>query len=327
MPGAVARGNFSQQGYRVTVNAMLNDPLFVRARLLDISRNQFMMESLLRNAGANNSGVVVYNESESLYADEDPSIVAEGAEIPLVTVSQGIQKAAFGVKTALGIYITRETRDRNRVDTVIGDINKVKNTFVRMWERRMFQALTSAAVPALPIASPPTSGGAALGWNNPAANIRMDVLRAIRAVREANQSGATPGPNVDDYLGFEPDTLVMSTRTEALFFGNQSVVDVYKNNGSSTLGDRQPLYTGTLEKTFMGLSVMTSRFMADDIVWVMERKTVGGWSDERPLGVTPLYEDKPRETWRADAVRNSVIFVDQPKAAVKLTGILTAVPA
>lgn len=312
MPGAVARGNFSQQGYRVTVNAMLNDPLFVRARLLDISRNQFMMESLLRNAGANNSGVVVYNESESLYADEDPSIVAEGAEIPLVTVSQGIQKAAFGVKTALGIYITRETRDRNRVDTVIGDINKVKNTFVRMWERRMFQALLSAGVPTM---------AAPASWNLAGTNIRADVLTAMRAVREANQSGATPGPNVDDYLGFEPDTLVMSTRTEAKFFNNTSVLDVYKNNGSSTLGERQPLYTGTLEKEFMGLSVMTSRFMADDIVWIMERKTVGGWSDERPLGVTPLYEDKPRETWRADAVRNSVIFIDQPKAAIKITGI------
>jgi len=308
MPLAV--GNYSQQGMRLTVNAMIKDPLFVRARLLDIARNEFMMEDLLRNAGQNNSGVVAYAESEGLYADEDPSVVAEGGEIPLITTSQGLQKAAFGVKLGAGIEITREARDRNRVDQVIRSITKVRNTFVRTWERRMFQALLTA---------PTLTMAASAAWGTASTNIRSDVLTAMRAVREASVSGATPGPLVDDYLGFEPDTLVMSTRTEAKFFNNTSVTEVYKYGGA--LDTKQPMYTGTLEREFMGLRILRSRFMADDIVWILQRKEVGGYSDERPLQITPLYEDKPRETWRADAVRNTVLFIDQPKAAIKITGI------
>lgn len=308
----VAAGNYSQQGYRVTVNSYINDPLLVRARMLDISRNEFMMESILRNAGGNNSGVVEYEEAGPLYADSDPLLVAEGAEIPLLTGQDGIMRAAFTAKYGAGIEITQETKDRNKVSQVERRMKQVRNSFIRLWERKMFTALNTA--------STLTLNRSAI-WSNSATNIRSDVLTAIRLVREASISGATPGPNVDDYLGFEPDTLVMSTRTEALFFNNTSVTDVYKNNGSSTLGDKQPMYTGTLERDFMGLTVMRSRFMADDIVWILQRNEVGGYSDERPFQVSPLYRDNPREVWRADAVRRTAIFIDQPKAACKITNI------
>lgn len=305
-----ASGNYSQQGLRITVNGLIKDPLMIRERFLSMARNQFMMEDVLRRVPGTDSGVIAYSESAPLFADEDPSVVAEGGEIPIVTGKDGVPKAAFTVKLGAGIEITRETRDRNRVDKVNQRMEQVRNTFVRAWERRMFDALNAAAVP---------TQAASAAWGTTTTNIRSDVLTALRAVREANLSGAAPGPNVDDYLGFEPDTIVMSTRTEAKFFNNTSVVEVYKNGGS--LDMKQPMYTGTLERTFMGLRVLTSRFMKDDFVWIMERKTVGGYSDERPLGVTPLYEDRPREVWRADAVRRTAIFVDQPKAAIKITGI------
>lgn len=303
----VASGNYSQQGMRITVNGLIKDPLMIRQRFLRLARQQFMMEDLLRKVPGTQSGVVGYEESAPLFASEDPSVVAEGGEIPLIVGEDGVPKAAFTVKLGAGIEITRETRDRNRVDKVTQRMEQVRNTFVRAWERRMFDALNAA---------PTLSQAAGTAWTSSTAPIRQDVLTALRAVREANMSDATPGPDVDDYLGFEPDTLVMSTRTEANFFNNDSVVEVYKTGGS--LDTKQPMYTGTLERTFMGLRVLVSRFMADDFVWVMERKTVGGYSDERPLNVTPLYEDKPREVWRADAVRRTAIFVDQPKAAIKL---------
>lgn len=306
----VASGNYSQQGMRITVNGLIKDPLMIRERFLKLSAQQFMMEDLLRRVPGTQSGVVGYSESAPIFASEDPEIVAEGGEIPLLVGEDGVPKAAFTVKIAGGIEITRETRDRNRIDKVNQRMRQVRNTFVRVWERRMFDALNAA----------PTLTQAASGlWATTTTNIRSDVLTALQAVREANLSGAAPGPNVDDYLGFEPDTLVMSTRTEAKFFNNTSVVEVYQHGG--TLDKKQPMYTGTLEREFMGLRVLTSRFMADDIVWIMERKEVGGYSDERPLNVTPLYEDRPREVWRADAVRRTAIFVDQPKAAIKITGV------
>lgn len=301
-------GTYSSSGNRLFVNDLIKDPLLIRGRLLDMARNQFMMEDVLRRVPGTQSGVVQWSETTPLFASEDPSIVAEGGEIPLIQGEDGVPRAAFTVKIAAGIEITREARDRNRIDQVNKRLTQVRNSFVRVHERRMLSALNAAATLTMDSTLPWTT--------NTAAPIRSDVLTAIRTVREANASNTPGGPDVNDYLGYEPDTLVMSTRTEALFFNNDSVTEVYERG--SSLDMKQPMYTGTLEKTFMGLRVLTSRFMEDDVVWIMERKTVGGFSDERPLGVTPLYEDKPREVWRADAVRRTAIFIDEPKAAIKI---------
>lgn len=303
----VPSGSYSQQGQRITVNSLIKDPLIIRGRMFDLMRNQFMMEDILRRVPGAAAGVIGYEESAPLFADEDPSIVAEGGEIPLVVGQDGALKAAFTVKLAAGIQITREMRTRNRIDLVDRRMKQIRNTMIRAWERRMFTALDAA---------PTLTMNASADWATSTTDIRTDVLKAAGLVREASLSGATPGPNVDDYLGFEPDTLVMSTRTRDLFFGNDSVIEVYKNG--SVLDTKNPMYTGTLEREFMGLRILTSRFMTDSYVWIMERNTVGGYSDEYPLSTTPLYELKQRQSWRADTDRRTAIFVDQPKAAVKL---------
>lgn len=300
-------GTYSSAGNRLFVNDLIKDPLLIRSRMLDLARNQFMMEDVLRRVPDTQSGVIQWTETTPLFASEDPSIVAEGGEIPLIQGEDGVPKAAFTVKIAAGIEITRETRDRNRIDQVNKRMVQVRNSMTRVWERRMFSALENA--PTLTM----NSSGA---WATPATDIRLDVLEGLRKVREASASGAAPGPDVDDYLGYEPDTMIMSTRTETEFFSNTSVREMYQNGSPITTKD--PMYTGTLEKEFMGLRVLTSRFMQDGFVWILQRKVVGGFSDERRLEVKPLYEDKPREVWRTDVVRRTAIFVDEPKAAIKI---------
>jgi hypothetical protein len=74
------------------------------------------------------------------------------------------------------------------------------------------------------------------------------------------------------------------------------------------------------EKAF-GLRLVTSWRLDPDKAILLESKTVGGISDERVLGSTPLYEHKPTETWRCDVSRMSAVFIDQPKAGVVITGI------
>lgn len=303
----VQAGSYSQQGLRVTVNDYIKQPKLIEARMFDIVRMQWIMEDLLRDTGGNDSGVVRYEQDGSLFADGDPLKVAEGGEIPLLTGSDGLAKAAFTVKYAAGLQITKEARTRNKIDQVDKRQKQIRNSFVRLYERLLFNSMDNAGIQIMP---------ASADWATPTTNIRLDVLKAMGIVREANQSGATAGPLVDDYLGFEPDALVMSTRIQDIFFSNDSVIDVYKNG--SSLDVKNPLYTGTLEKTFMGLRVLVSRFLPDDAVWVMERKTVGGWSDEYPFQSEPLYPDKPRQVWRTDFFRRTAMFIDQPKAAVKI---------
>lgn len=307
--------SYSNSGPRITVNAMIKDPLVIRQRMLSMTQQQFLMEALLRKAPAAEAGVILYNESTPLFADEDASVIAEAAEIPLVQGQDGVPKAAYTIKTGMGIEITREMRDRNRVDLVSTRMTQVRNTIVRHWERRLFAAL-SAAVPAANVLNL-DAGGAGWTTNNwytgSAPTIRENVLDALELVREAEV------PNQDDsYLGFDPDTAVISTRTATAMMKDDEWRKIYEG---SPLAAQNPFYTGQLQKGAMGLTWLTSRFMTDDDVFFLETKTVGGYSDERPLQTSPTYEDKDREIWRSNVVRRTAVFVDQPYAIAKVTAV------
>src|SRR4051794_20578306 len=108
--------HYSGSGPRITVNAFVRDPLMIRARMIDLFDQQFVMNQLLRNAGNADAGVISYSESTPLFTDDDASVIAEGGEIPLTTGQDGIPKAAYTIKTGMGIEITQGTRDRNKVD-------------------------------------------------------------------------------------------------------------------------------------------------------------------------------------------------------------------
>lgn len=306
--------HYSSSGPRITVNSFIKDPLLIRARMLRMAEQQFIMEALLRQVPGTDSGVIGYEESTPQFTDDDAAVVAEGAEIPLTMGQDGIPKAAFTIKTALGIEITQETKDRNRVDKLDQRMKQVRNTIVRHWERRLFTAF-NAAVPAGNTISLESVLAARNWYTGSAPTIRDDLLSLIQLVSEAEV------PNQDDsFLGFVPDTLVVSTRTKYAMLKDDAFAEIYKNSPVVT---ESPVYTGQLPKDIYGLTIMASRFMDDNTAYVLERKTAGGYSDERPFQVSPTRRDDDREVWRSNAVRRSAIFVDQPFALAKIIGIKT----
>lgn len=301
---------YSNSGPRITVASMIKDPLLIRARMLKMLDQQFIMQSLLRKAAPAEAGVILYEESTPLFTDDDVSVIAEAAEIPLVQGQDGVPKAAFTIKTGMGIEITVEMKNRNRFDKVSQRMTQVKNTILRHWERRLFNAL-NAAVPA---GNTLTLTSGQEWWDTSGAGtpaIRSNIIDASQLVREA----VVPNQGTDAYLGFEPDTIVLSTRLASAIMKDSDFRKVYEG---SPLAVKNPFYTGQLEKQALGLNWITSRFMNDDYVFLLEKNTVGGYSDERALNVTPLYEDKDREIWRSNVIRQTGIFIDQPFAIAKI---------
>lgn len=296
---------YSNQGIRVTVNDFIHDPLLVRARLTRMVERQWIMEAILRNEGPNNSGVIQFEENTPNFLDDEPEVVAEGGEIPLGQGSEGTPKASFTIKTALGLMITREMRDRNKVGTLNRRMIQLRNTFLRHWERRMFNEFSTKATQTQVITTP---------WAT-STTIRDDLSAAIETIAEA-----TLGMDDDsqDFMGFQPDTLLIPTSAKYDLIRSESFARLYE------LGEKvsqHPMYVHQLERTILGLNVMESRFLEPGTAYVMQRAEVGGYSDERPFSVGSLYEDQNNETWRANAVRRTAIFIDQPKAYVKLTGV------
>jgi hypothetical protein len=296
---------YSNQGPRITVNSLIKDPLLIRQRFLRMADKEFIMEALLRNVGQTQSGVIQYEESAPMFLDDDMAVVAEAGEIPAGQGSEGLWKAAATIKLARGIIVTQEQRDRNRMDLVNRRMDQVKNTMLRAWERRLFTMFsTHPSIPTISTAGDPWTGAAPL--------IRKDIILAKQAVEEA--VSPTTG-NTDDFLGFEPDTLVVSRNVAYTMTLDPAFIDIYK---SSPLVTKSPIYTGQLEREVEGLTIMTSRFLPDTYAYVMQRNVIGGYSDERSLFVSPLKRNDDNETWRSNVVRRTGMFLDQPLAAAKI---------
>lgn len=289
---------------------MVKNPTVIPARVISAMEQMFIVDALLRKLPPTDSGMVQYDESTPLFADGDAEIVEEFGEIPTIGGRLGARKVAFTIKRALAILVSQEMVNRNNVDRVNKQIKQVSNTMIRTWETQFLLALLNHPdVEDYPVAA---------AWDNPASLIRTDLTEAGLLIGDA-----APADDPDNYYGFDADTLVVGRRTKADLIQSDDFNKVFRQ---SPLAEKAPEYKGTLPGEFYGLNIMVSRELdrlAPGKAILLEKKTVGGISDERPTRSTPLYPDRPRETWRSDTVRQSAIVIDQPKAAVILTGLST----
>ena len=299
-------------GNRFTVSDLVKQPLFVPTKLKELMENQFISEALLRNAGANPSGVIAYREGDPTFLDQDVQDVAEFGEIPVSSGQLGIPRTAYAVKKALGIRVSKEMIDENDIDAVNKQMTGLRNTFIRANDRMAKTLLQSAAVPTLPVST---------AWDAVGGKPRTDIVRAIEQVTTAAPAEAT----ADEYYGFQPDTLVVHPALLATLMDNEQILKVYNGN----VANESIAYTGAIPGSLLGLSVIQSRTFPADKALILERGTVGFYSDTRPLQFTALYPEGngpnggPRETWRSDASHKRVMGLDQPKAAIWLTGLVT----
>lgn len=303
-----------QDGPRITVNSMLKNPTLVPARVLSLLNQQFIVDRVLRTGPAIPSGALIYHESTPLYAEDNAAVVEEFGAIPATVGDIGIPRTARSVKRALAIRISQEMADRNDVDAVNTQITQVKNTMVRTWEDA-FLATATASFPTL-------AASAASGWvynTSPTAGTGFfyDLAHAIFDINNAD-SDSSNGMGSQKF-GFEPDTVIINTMVATTLLTNPDITKVFQVGDAA---QQQPLLNGLPERWLGGqLKLVKSWRLDPDKAIVCQSGVVGGISDERPIGATPLYEDRPTETWRTDVTRASAIFIDQPKAGITITGV------
>jgi hypothetical protein len=315
----MAKGIASQSdGPRLTVNSMVKAPTIIPRRVLSTLENQFIADSLLRKLQPTQSGAYIYEESTPLFAEGDAPVVGEFGEIPVISGRMGARKVAVTVKRALGIRISIEMRNRNDIQKVNTQVTQVKNTFVRTWETAFLNALLlHPDVHTIPTASP---------WDSVGSAIREDLVEATAAIENSALDPAVP---TEDFFGFSPNTLVIGRNVRDALMLSDDFNKAYVDNKA----DESIAYTGKLPGRFFNVdAIMVSREMdrlAPDSAILLERLTVGGIGDERPLSSTPMYPEGngpnggPTESWRSDTVRQSAVVIDQPQAACIITNVLT----
>lgn len=304
----------SDDGPRLTVNTLVKSPALVPKRILSMMGQEFMVDSLLRQGPPIPGGSLIFSQSEPLYADDGPMDVAEFGEIPLTTTQVGTPMVAKSVKKAMGFRISQESIDRNNFDKVQQDMIKLKNSFARTYEDVFLTALL-ASLPTLAATAQWTTGTASAAG----AGIYADLTHGTYNISNADADSAD-GTGTSKFQ-FNADTIVLNDKVAKLLLLNADITKVLQ---VGNVASQQPLVTGNATDTFLkafGLRLVTSWRLDPTKAILLESKTIGGISDERPLGATPLYEHKPTETWRTDVTRMSAVFIDQPKAGLVLTGI------
>jgi len=296
----------ASDGPRITVDALIKDPLQIPALILDMSQNEFVVDAVLRNAGLAQSGVIRYEESTPLYADQNPSLRAEFGEVPVVPTSIGLPRAVYAHERAMAIMVSDEMKRRQVVDPVTRQMLQVKNTMVYSWNAAFISAvLNNSSVQTQVSANP---------WASSNATIRADLANAGYLIENAN---ITSPSGIPQWLGFEPDTLIVNHVTRAALLQSSSFAAPYLGD----IASENLLYTGKLPNKIFNYDVLVSRQIPVGNAILMQRNRAGFIADELPMMASPLYRDEPRKVWRSDVQRAAAIGFDQPLAVVVLSGI------
>ena len=186
----------SLDGPRITVDALLKDPLVIPALILDMTQNEFIVDAVLRAGGLATSGAVRYQESTPLYADDTPEIRAEFGEVAVVPTSVGTPRVVFTHERAMAIMVSDEMRRRQAIDPVTRQLTQVKNTMIYSWNAAFYSAvIANTGIQTLAVSN---------AWASSNATIRGDIANAVYLVENAQ---ITSGLGFNQFLGFEADTI------------------------------------------------------------------------------------------------------------------------
>lgn len=303
-------------GPRLTVSDLVGNPLWIATKLQELMLNQFISETLFRNAGPNPNGLVGYYEGSPTFLVGDVEDIAERGEIPLTYGERGTPIVARATKRGLGVGISLEMIRENKIGQVQSDIMRLRNTFIRADDRVARNLIQSNAVPTLAVDTP---------WDDETdGNPRYDLALAIREVADAAPDDSQGGSD-DEWYGFQADTIVLNPGIFPTLLNSEKFLKVYNGN----VANESILYSGRLPGQIFGLDIIASKAWPLDEVTVLQRGVVGFYSDTWPLEITGLYPEGngplggPTQSYRCDATHKRAIALDQPKAAVRITGILT----
>jgi len=292
MPGQFPPGFASLSGDVETISRFLNAPTYIERTLRTLAQQQFIGDVLLTSRVPTSGGAVLYETGESIFSNRSGlEAINPGAEFPLATTPTGTATLATVKKWGLDSKITLESIQRMRWNPVQRALLKLTNSLVNWWDG-------SVVMPAITAAVTQTQAAAAT-WGGASSNVLLDLASSVATIRGLKQ-------------GYEPDTIVMTHTKYAVLLADKGVQTAMAREDTSN-----PIYSGQLGR-LAGLDIMVSP-NAPAAPLVMDRSMLGGIADERAFQTGSNW-DFDTESWRVRVLRSSVPFIQEPGAAVSITG-------
>ena len=294
-------------GTKVTVDMLVNTPKLIQRTLRSLVLKRLIGDQLLTGRiDVTGSGAAIFETGENIFARDLAEVVDELAEYPL-TDTEDATYSVFAVdKYGLATDIPDTLVARNRMDVVSRKLVKMANTIVSGFDGRVLSAVGSAVTETHPVTA---------AWNTANADQLLDVLLASAEV-----------DNHDE--GFNVDTIVLKPVPWARLVASTKVLE-----HAAPAGGTNPIVTGSIFG-YAGLSFLKSnRLPAGVDVMLADRQQLGSimWenqgggyngdpSEVRGVESKVIRLDK-RDGWRIQARKAQEPVVQEPKAAIKLTGV------
>jgi hypothetical protein len=308
MPYTYPPAQPSISGDVVTINRFLNDPTQVARRLRTLAEQRYIADVLLKGRLTTESGSVVYETAEGIFADRDPRAVSPGGEYSLTTLTGGTPSLAKTVKWGQDAEIFDEAISRQRMAVVDRAFTKLVNQNVKYVDSVALAAIATAVT---------ATAAAAADWTSAAtaAQILKDVLTAKANILALNQ-------------GYDPDTVVVDDINHAAAMAAFVAAGYFSREDNG----QNPALTGQFPVIAGMRWLATPNVPTANVAIVLDSNALGAMADERlggpgySMGNGQSVEVKSmriddRDGWRIRARRVTVPIVLEPAAARKITGI------
>lgn len=282
-------------GSTITVEQYLNTPSRITRVISDITREQFLLDKLLVNAGGVEGGALIYDfpTYNDLYLNRDFERVEPGAEYPIIASDFPTPLIATVEKWGAKTFITDEARRRNNPARFAQELTKMGNTIVRKLNQRCIDAVEAAIT---------ANGGASNYIGHNWTNV---------VTGGANQTNAPNWPQAD----FAAVQLAANNLELGVQFDLWIVSPNDYNNLSMVYGDK---LTGVLGS--YGISMYVSRRMTPGTAYAIQQGAVGEYRLEKPLSTETWREEKTERTWVQTSVL-PLMVVTNPFAIMKVSGL------
>lgn len=306
----------------LSISRFLKDPTFVARALRTIAEQMFVSNKLLTGQFFTQSGSVLYEQTEGLFADRAPKGVGPGAEYPLTTIGTGPAQTANTVKWGSDSEIPDESISRQNYDVVMRAFIKLANSMVQQIDSTALSAITSA-IPG----GNTTAAGKSWAGTAGAPNIVRDVALAVQNIVALKQGYQPNAVFVDlptwAYAISDPTISLMLPR-ENPGVGNSPVLQGAGGDSmmkATRIGGMTWYTSPSIPVTGQATILDTTVFGAFVDETLQSEGYVGSPIDEGYMIQSKTMREEKTDAWRVRVRRTTVPIILEPSAAWTITGV------
>lgn len=297
-------------------NAILADPAMLAERIAELKLDRFLGDRLLKGRAVASSLTVAYIQNTELFPTDESERVEPGAAIPMTATGHGTAVAERITKTGIAAEVPREEVQMLALNPIDRALRRILNRMFVDWDKVIMDRIKAGLTHAEVVAGASWTQGDRV---DRAENFMLNIGQAVDVL-------------TDSEGGYTPDTLIISRELYRKVVSNPEL----RRQMSYDLDMNGQIIDGTLRIDEYDLSIEKARagVFADPVIYDSELygSIISGPSSNgdayNGLQIFTRYYDGAEESpgggaevTRISVIREKLPIIQEPKAAVKITGV------